>query len=85
MQKGGFQDGRLDATLLEDVACLVFFQEQLTELLDKHNDDKVVGIVRKIWAKMSRKGRDMALDIPLDERAMGVFRRALERDGNIVI
>ncbi len=50
-----------DTQALEDVACLVFLENQLAEFAGKHAEEKVVSIIRKTWAKMSERGRAEAL------------------------
>ena len=42
-----------DTQILEDVICLVFIQYYLEEFAAKHEDDKVVDILRKTMKKMS--------------------------------
>ena len=42
-----------DTQTLEDVICLVFIQYYLDEFAAKHEDDKVVDILRKTMKKMS--------------------------------
>ena len=42
-----------DTQILEDVICLVFIQYYLEEFASKHEDDKVVDILRKTMKKMS--------------------------------
>ena len=44
-----------DTQLLEDVICLVFVQYYLDEFAAKHEDEKVVDILRKTMKKMSPK------------------------------
>ena len=44
-----------DTQLLEDIICLVFVQYYLDEFAAKHDDEKVVDILRKTIKKMSPK------------------------------
>ncbi|KAI8951319.1 hypothetical protein F4801DRAFT_545147 [Xylaria longipes] len=64
---------------LEDVACLVFLDDQLDdfEKRDDVDEDKMVNILRKTWAKMSPRGREIALDMKLSERAKTLVVKAL--------
>ncbi len=57
---------------LEDVACLVFLESYFADFSKQHDEDKVIGILRKTWAKMSPKGHDaaLALDMPAEARAL---------------
>lgn len=48
---------------LEDVICLVFLEHYFTDFSAKHEDAKVVDILRKTWAKMSPRGHEMALEL----------------------
>lgn len=65
---------------LEDVACLVFLDDQFDDFDQKSDmdDDKMVSILRKTWAKMSEAGRALALRMELSERARTLIQRALE-------
>jgi len=60
--------------ILEDVICLVFLQHYFAEFARKHDDDKVVSILQKTWAKMSPAAREAALRLDL-----GPERRLVER------
>lgn len=40
-------------------------------------EDKVVDILRKSWGKMSERGRELALQLEMGERARGLVGRAL--------
>ena len=65
---------------LEDAACLVFLADQFDdfERRDGLDEAKVVGILRKTWAKMSPRGRELALAMPHSDRARMLIGRALE-------
>lgn len=69
-----------EAQALEDVACLVFLDDQFDGFESKPelDEDKVVGILRKTWAKMSAEGRALALQMDLSERAKALIAKALE-------
>lgn len=64
--------------MLEDVACLVFLDDQFEEFEKGHDEDKIVMILRKTWSKMSEKGHELALQIKMSERAKGLVGKALE-------
>lgn len=49
------------AQLLEDVACLVFLEFYLGEFAAKHDDPKVIDILRKTLHKMSARGKAIGL------------------------
>jgi hypothetical protein len=63
-----------DVQLLEDVICLVFLEHYFADFSVKHDDAKVIDILRKTWAKMSPRGHEAALALP-----MGEERRLVER------
>jgi hypothetical protein len=64
--------------VLEDVACLVFLDDQFEEFEKGHDEDKIVAILRKTWSKMSEKGHELALQINMSEKAKGLVAKALE-------
>ena len=70
--------GDEETQVLEDVACLVFLDDQFEEFEKGHDEEKVVRILRKTWGKMSERGREMALGIGMSERCRGLVLKALE-------
>jgi phage terminase large subunit-like protein len=50
---------------LEDVACLVFLENYFADFAHKHDEQKIVGILKRTWSKMSPKGRAAALELQL--------------------
>ena len=66
-----------EAQTLEDALCLVFLETQLTALASRHDDDKMIDILRKSAAKMSEQGVAAAGEIDLDERGRSLLERAL--------
>jgi hypothetical protein len=69
-----------ETQVLEDVACLVFLDDQFDdfERAGDVDEDKMVGILRKTWGKMSARGRELALGMRLSERATTLIGKALE-------
>lgn len=69
-----------ETQVLEDVACLVFLDDQFDDFESKADldEDKMVNILRKTWAKMSEPGRQLALGMDLSPRAKTLIERALE-------
>jgi len=49
--------------LFEDAVCMVFFENEYVDLAAKHDDDKLVDILRRTWSKMSDSGRRAALEL----------------------
>jgi len=68
-----------DAQLLEDVACLVFLESYFSEFARKHDEDKLVAILRKTWKKMSERGRHEALGLPLAPEDRALVERAIAK------
>lgn len=69
-----------DAQALEDLACVVFLEHYFEPFADKYDDDKLIDILRKTWAKMSDKGHAAALELQLPPRAARLVGRALAPD-----
>lgn len=94
-----------DVQILEDVACLVFLDDQFEEFekrfvmgaptraKDEQNEqgneddqqqqqqqreEKVIGILKKTWAKMSPRGHELALQIHMSDRTKNLVMKALE-------
>jgi hypothetical protein len=62
---------------LEDVACLVFLENYFAEFAAKHEDEKLITILRRTWAKMSPKAREAALELKLEPQARELIEKAL--------
>jgi len=62
---------------LEDIICVVFLENYFTAFADKHEDEKVVVIVKRTWAKMSPRGHAAAMGLTMPEKAKELVRRAL--------
>lgn len=76
LQKRGLKTDPETQTL-EDVACLVFLEFYYADFAAPHDDDKVVGILQKTWAKMSARGQAAALTLSLPGRPGELVARAL--------
>ena len=77
IQKEGLKQGEDEVQILEDVACLVFLDDQFAQFKEKHDADKIVNIVKKTWVKMSERGHEMALEIAMDDECKALVQRAL--------
>ena len=66
-----------DVQSFEDGLCLVFLEDELAEFAGKHEEDKVVDVIRKTWEKMSDHGHAIALE--LAKTLPDDLRRILER------
>ncbi|KKK24048.1 hypothetical protein ARAM_004327 [Aspergillus rambellii] len=70
-------DADAETQVLEDVACLVFLDDQLEEFQGGYAEEKVLGILRKTWTKMSGRGREMALGMELGGKGAELVAKAL--------
>src|SRR5262249_19137779 len=66
-----------EAQLLEDVACVVFLENYFADFSRHHDEAKLIDIVRKTWKKMSPRGQDAALQLPLSPDCRALVARAL--------
>ncbi|MFY0626694.1 MAG: DUF4202 domain-containing protein [Reichenbachiella sp.] len=66
-----------DSKILEDVVCLVFLKYHFADFSQKHDEEKLMSIVRKTWAKMTPKGHEMALQLPFGEEELSIIQKAL--------
>lgn len=62
---------------LEDVICLVFLRYHFDEFAAQHDEAKLITILQRTWAKMSDKGHEAALALPLSDAAKALVGRAL--------
>lgn len=62
---------------LEDVVCLVFLQYYFADFARQHDEEKLIGILRKTWRKMSERGRQAALTIDLPPELKALVLKAL--------
>lgn len=69
-----------ETQVLEDIACLVFLDDQFEEFEKQHDEEKIVTILRKTWNKMSDRGHELALDISMSDRAKKLIAKALSSD-----
>jgi hypothetical protein len=87
IKKEGLKEGDEEAGVLEDVACLVFLEDQFekyAKLWDEGekgegglDEEKVLGILRKTWAKMTERGHELALQLPMEGRPKELIQKAL--------
>jgi hypothetical protein len=62
---------------LEDVACLVFLENDFVGLAGKHDAAKMIDIIRKTWKKMSPRGQRAALEISMADSERALLQQAL--------
>ncbi len=72
-------DSDPEAQALEDVACLVFLDDQFDDFEKRHDvdEEKIVNILKKTWGKMSPRGREIALGMKLSDKAKTLIGKAL--------
>lgn len=63
---------------LEDALCLVTLEHQLSELMEKVEEEKLIGVLQKTWKKMSDAGRAAALGIAFTEKEKAIVLRAIQ-------
>lgn len=67
-----------DSQAMEDALCLVFLESQFPEFRLKTDEEKMVTILRKTWAKMSEQGQAAALALELGEEEARLVGKALK-------
>ncbi|KAJ5942252.1 hypothetical protein N7516_002420 [Penicillium verrucosum] len=78
VRKADLKQGDPDTQTLEDVACLVFLDDQFDKFeAELADEEKMVDILRKTWGKMSERGREEALKIQLSDKAKRLVGIAL--------
>jgi hypothetical protein len=65
-----------ETQVLEDVICLVFLQYYFDDFSMTHQEEKVVKILKKTIAKMSERGVEEAIKLPLSDRAKSLISKA---------
>ncbi len=67
-----------ETQILEDVACLVFLDDQFEAFEKEHDEVKIVDILRKSWGKMSEEGHKLATQIPMSDTGRKLIGKALQ-------
>ena len=67
-----------DVQLMEDVICLVFLEHYFHDFAQKHEDEKLISIVRKTWNKMTDKAHEAAFRLDYAPEDLAVIQRALQ-------
>src|SRR5579872_7411577 len=62
--------------MLEDVVCLVFLESYFADFAPKHEEEKVIGILRRTWKKMSPHAHAAALNLRLSDNARQLIEKA---------
>ncbi len=61
-----------EVQLFEDAICLVFLENEFSDFAGKHERDKLVRTLTKIWMKMSPRGHEVA------KQLVGEFPKGLQ-------
>jgi hypothetical protein len=77
IEKQGLAQGNPETQILEDVACLVFLDDQFEAFEKEHDEEKIIKILQKTWGKMSDEGHKLALQIPMAQRCTDLVTKAL--------
>jgi hypothetical protein len=68
------------AQALEDMVCLVFLENYFADFSKQHDETKLIEILRKTWKKMSPRGQQAALELPLPDEIKSIVEKALRGD-----
>ncbi|MDB5246212.1 MAG: hypothetical protein JWQ40_606 [Segetibacter sp.] len=66
-----------EVQVMEDALCLVFLEFQYEDFLAKHDEEKMIRILKKSWTKMNQAGREAALTLMFNEKGTELLQRAL--------
>ncbi|AUP77680.1 DUF4202 domain-containing protein [Flavivirga eckloniae] len=66
-----------ESQALEDTVCLVFLDYYFEEFAAKHDDEKVIDILKKTWAKMSDRGHEAALKLNFSDKSLSLIKQAI--------
>ena len=66
-----------ESQTLEDTICLVFLDYYFEEFAAKHEEEKIIDILKKTWVKMSDKGHETALQLPFSEKSLALVKQAI--------
>jgi hypothetical protein len=70
-----------DVQLIEDVACLVFLEHYFPAFAAIHDEDKLLGVIRKTWRKMSEAAHGQALRLDFPKALSDLLAKALSPQG----
>lgn len=66
-----------EAQVLEDAVCLQFLEFQFEDFCKEVAEEKMLGILQKTWNKMSTRGQEEALKLPLNSLCKELLGKAL--------
>jgi hypothetical protein len=62
---------------LEDVICLVFLENYFSDFAAEHDEQKIINIIQRTWAKMSPQGQAAAMTLKYSSQDLALIQRAL--------
>lgn len=66
-----------DVQTIEDALCLVTLEYQMDDFSSKHDDEKMIGIIKKTWEKMSEHAKREALKLKYSDRVLSLIQKAI--------
>ncbi|MDA0204374.1 MAG: DUF4202 domain-containing protein [Acidobacteria bacterium] len=66
-----------ECQVLEDAICLVFLESYFADFAAQHDEEKLIRILQRTWAKMSERGHEAALKLPLSAEIGRLLKKAL--------
>lgn len=66
-----------ETQILEDVICLVFLEYYYDAFSAKYPEEKLIDILQKTWRKMSERGKQAALKLPLSANALNLIAKVI--------
>ena len=66
-----------EVQVMENALCLVFLEFQYDDFIMKHDDEKVIRILKKSWLKMTTPGREAALGLSFSHRGKELIMKAI--------
>jgi hypothetical protein len=66
-----------ESRVLEDALCLVFLEHQFADLASKTVEDKMIGVLRKTWQKMTPAAHEHALKLSYGPKEKVLLEKAL--------
>jgi hypothetical protein len=68
-----------DMQALEDVICLVFLENYFSDFAREKDEEKLLNILRRTWAKMSPQGHEAAMTIQFAPADRALVEKALSK------
>jgi hypothetical protein len=66
-----------EVQVMENALCLVFLEFQYNHFLTLHEDQKIIRILQRSWAKMTAPGREAAMTLQYTDKGRYLIEQAL--------